>query len=395
MMEFLIRKFVKNYQNTDDTRVRTAYGTLAGITGIICNFFLFAVKLSVGLFMMSMAVIADAFNNLSDAVSSVISLVAMRMAGKPSDKDHPFGHGRMEYIAALLISILIVAVGMEFLKSSVEKIKNPGALNFSAAAIVFLVISVAVKLWMYFFNRKIGRRIGSEVMNATAMDSLFDAITTTLTLVSIGVYFFFDINIDGIAGLIVSFVVIYAGVGIVRDTVKPLLGEAMDPELADKIGKIVESVDGVAGAHDLIIHSYGPNRYIATIHVEVSVKHTLEEGHNIADQAEKKVLDQLGVVLVVHVDPVELSDSRVLKIRNEVTRVLNILDEELKFHDFRVNFEGEKAMISFDLVVPYSYSQEQEHKVARQVVSLMKEINPDYECTIVIDRGILEEVAQP
>ncbi len=395
MTEFLIRKFVKNYQNTDDTRVRTAYGTLAGVTGIICNFFLFAVKLSVGLVMMSMAVIADAFNNLSDAASSVISLVAMRVAGKPSDKDHPFGHGRMEYIAALLISVLIIAVGLEFLKSSVEKIRHPEALNFSAAALAFLVISVAVKLWMYFFNRKIGGRIGSEVMNATATDSLFDAVTTTLTLVSIGVYFLFDVNIDGIAGLIVSFVVIYAGIGIVRDTVKPLLGEAMDPELAGKIEKIVEGVDGVAGAHDLIIHSYGPNRYIATIHVEVSVKHTLEEGHNIADAAEKKVLDQLGVVLVVHVDPVELFDSRVLKIRNEVTRVLNILDEELKFHDFRVSFEGEKALISFDLVVPYSYSEEQEHKVARQVASLMKEINPDYVCTIVIDRGILEEIAQP
>ncbi|MCC6094077.1 MAG: cation-efflux pump, partial [Eubacterium sp.] len=192
----------------------------------------------------------------------------------------------------------------------------------------------------------------------------------------------------------VSMVVIYAGIGIARDTVKPLLGEPMDPELAEKIEKIVESVDGVAGAHDLVIHSYGPKRYIATIHVEVSVQRTLEEGHNIADKAEKLVLDQLGVALVVHVDPVELNDSRVLKIRAEVTRVLHILDEALAFHDFRVNFEGEKALISFDLVVPYSYSEEQEHRVARQVVSLLREINPDYECTIVIDRGILEELSQ-
>jgi len=394
MTDFLIRKFIKDYQNTDNTRVRTAYGTLAGITGIICNFFLFSVKLIVGLFMMSMAVVADAFNNLSDAISSVISLVAMRMAGKPADKDHPFGHGRMEYIAALIISVIIIVVGIEFFRSSVEKIRNPQALHFSLVAIVFLVLSVAVKLWMFFFNRNIGNRIGSEVMHATAMDSFFDAVTTTLTLVSIAIYFLFDINIDGIAGLIVSMVVIYAGIGIARDTVKPLLGEPMDPELAEKIEKIVESVDGVAGAHDLVIHSYGPKRYIATIHVEVSVQRTLEEGHNIADKAEKLVLDQLGVALVVHVDPVELNDSRVLKIRAEVTRVLHILDEALAFHDFRVNFEGEKALISFDLVVPYSYSEEQEHRVARQVVSLLREINPDYECTIVIDRGILEELSQ-
>ncbi|MCI6636781.1 MAG: cation diffusion facilitator family transporter [Bilifractor sp.] len=394
MTELLIRKFIKDYQKTDDVRVRTAYGTLAGIVGIFCNFFLFGVKISVGLFMMSMAVIADAFNNLSDAVSSIISLIAMRMAGKPADKDHPFGHGRMEYIAALIISVLIIVVGVEFFRSSLDKIRNPEGLHFSLIAIVLLIVSIGVKLWMFFFNRCIGKRIGSEVMRATAMDSFFDAVTTTMTLVSIGIYFVFDINIDGFAGLLVSFVVIYAGIGIARDTVKPLLGEAMDPELADKIEKIVLGIQGVAGAHDLIIHSYGPNRYLATIHVEVSKQRSLEEGHNIADEAEKKVLDSLGVVLVAHVDPVELHDSRVLKIREEVARILHILDEELSFHDFRVSFQGEKTLISFDLVVPYSYSEEQEHKTARQIDSLLREMNPDYSCSIVIDRGILEEKPQ-
>ena len=269
MIQFLVRRFVKNHEDTENPDVRTAYGILSSVVGIFCNVLLFGVKMTIGTLMRSMAVMADAFNNLSDAASSVIGFVGVKMANKPADKDHPFGHGRMEYIAALIVSFLVIEVGITFFKSSIEKIRNPEELAFSWISFIILALSVGVKLWLSVFNRVLGRRIDSKVMLATAADSMGDVITTTATLVSIIVCRFSGVNIDGVVGLIVSIVVIMSGISIARDTLEPLIGKGVDPKLYGEIKELVESYDGIVGTHDLIVHNYGPGRSMASIHAEV------------------------------------------------------------------------------------------------------------------------------
>ncbi len=387
MTNFLIRHFIKNYEMTDNQQVRSAYGILAGVVGIICNLLLFAVKIGMGLLVHSMAVVADAFNNLSDAMSSIISIAAVRLAEKPSDEDHPFGHGRMEYVAALIVSVIVIYVGAEFFRSSLSKIRNPEPLQMSTLALVLLILSVAVKLWLAFFNRVLGRRINSKVLKATSADALFDAVTTSVTVLALLAYAVWNVNIDGVAGLIVSIVVIYAGIGIARDTLNPLIGEPMDPELSKKIEQVVSKYPNVVGVHDLVIHNYGPNRYMASVHIEVPRTMGLEDAHEIANRSEQEVLLELGVNLVVHVDPVETEDPKVLKIRSRVERTMQILDPELSMHDFHVAFKENVTLIIFDMAVPYSYTDEQESRMVQQITALMKEWDKTYDCKITVDRG--------
>lgn len=260
MTEFLVKRFVKNYQDTEDLQVRTAYGVLSSFVGICCNVLLFIAKVAIGMVMNSISVTADAFNNLSDAASSVISFVGVKMADKPADEEHPFGHGRMEYVAALIVSFLVIEVGFTFFKSSIGKLRTPETMNFDLIPFLILLLSVAVKLWMGMFNRKLGKRIDSKVLLATSTDSLGDVVTTSVTIMSILVYRFLGWNIDAVMGILVSLVVMWAGIGIARDTLEPLIGQAGDPKLAARIRKEVESYDGIVGTHDMILHSYGPGR---------------------------------------------------------------------------------------------------------------------------------------
>ena len=269
MTDFLVNKFIKDSTNIESTEVRTRYGMLASVVGIFCNVLLFSVKLTIGLILSSLAVTADAFNNLSDAASSIISFIGVKMAGKPADAEHPFGHGRIEYIAALIVSFLVIEVGFTFFKSSISKILHPEEISFDLVPFVILILSILVKLWMAFFNNKLGKRIDSKVMLATAADSLGDVITTSATVLSIIICHFTSINVDAIAGLIVSAIVIWSGISIAKDTLEPLIGERVPAELYQKITDIVESYDGIVGTHDLIVHNYGPNRSMATIHAEV------------------------------------------------------------------------------------------------------------------------------
>ena len=264
MTEFLVRHFVKDYTDIEKISVRTAYGVLSSIVGIFCNVFLFIVKFTVGLVLHSVSVTADAFNNLSDAGSSIISFVGVKMAEKPADKDHPFGHGRIEYIAALIVSFLVLEVGFTFLKDSIGKIRTPEQLNFQMISVVILVLSVAVKLWLGLFNRKLGQKIDSKVMMAVFTDSMGDVITTGATILSIVFFGMTGINIDGFVGVGVALVVMWAGVGIARDTLEPLIGEAIDPEVYEQIKRFVEGYDGIQGTHDLIVHNYGPGRSMAS-----------------------------------------------------------------------------------------------------------------------------------
>ena len=387
MTDFLVNKFIKDSTNIESTEVRTRYGMLASVVGIFCNVLLFSVKLTIGLILSSLAVTADAFNNLSDAASSIISFIGVKMAGKPADAEHPFGHGRIEYIAALIVSFLVIEVGFTFFKSSISKILHPEEISFDLIPFVILILSILVKLWMAFFNNKLGKRIDSKVMLATAADSLGDVITTSATVLSIIICHFTSINVDAIAGLIVSAIVIWSGISIAKDTLEPLIGERIPAELYQKITDIVESYDGIVGTHDLIVHNYGPNRSMATIHAEVPNDVNIEVSHEIIDKIERDVKKDLNILLVIHMDPVEMRDEEVLSLREKTSRIVHALDPKLNFHDFRVLKENEQRNLIFDLVVPDSYSEKDANRVMHQLVSLLHEMDENVECIITLDRS--------
>ena len=387
MTDFLVNKFIKDSTNIGSTEVRTRYGMLASVVGIFCNVLLFSVKLTIGLILSSLAVTADAFNNLSDAASSIISFIGVKMAGKPADAEHPFGHGRIEYIAALIVSFLVIEVGFTFFKSSISKILHPEEISFDLVPFVILILSILVKLWMAFFNNKLGKRIDSKVMLATAADSLGDVITTSATVLSIIICHFTSINVDAIAGLIVSAIVIWSGISIAKDTLEPLIGERVPAELYQKITDIVESYDGIVGTHDLIVHNYGPNRSMATIHAEVPNDINIDVSHEIIDKIERDVKKDLNILLVIHMDPVEMRDEEVLSLREKTSRIVHALDPELNFHDFRVLKENEQLNLIFDLVVPDSYSEKDANRVMHQLVSLLHEMDGNVECIITLDRS--------
>ena len=387
MTEFLVNKFIKDSANIESTEVRTRYGMLASVEGILCNVLLFSVKLEKGLNLTSLEVTADAFNNLSDAASSIISFVGVKMAGKPADAEHPFGHGRIEYIAALIVSFLVIEVGFTFFKSSISKIMHPEEITFDPVPFIILILSILVKLWMAFFNNKLGKRIDSKVMLATAADSLGDVITTSATVISIVICHFTSINVDAIAGLIVSGIVIWSGVSIAKDTLEPLIGQRVPSELYQKITDMVESYEGIVGAHDLIVHNYGPNRSMATIHAEVPNDVSIEASHEIIDRIERDAKKELNILLVIHMDPVEMRDEEVLELRDKTSHIVHALDPELHFHDFRVLKENEQKNLIFDLVVPDSYTEKDANRVMHQLIALLHEMEKNVDCIITLDRS--------
>ena len=387
MTELLIRLFIRDKDNVQDPTVRQQYGTLSGLTGICLNILLFLGKLVAGTVSGSIAITADAFNNLSDAASSIISFVGVKMAGKPADAEHPFGHGRIEYIAALIVSFLVIEVGFTFFKSSISKIMHPEEITFDPVPFIILILSILVKLWMAFFNNKLGKRIDSKVMLATAADSLGDVITTSATVISIVICHFTSINVDAIAGLIVSGIVIWSGVSIAKDTLEPLIGQRVPSELYQKITDMVESYEGIVGAHDLIVHNYGPNRSMATIHAEVPNDVSIEASHEIIDRIERDAKKELNILLVIHMDPVEMRDEEVLELRDKTSHIVHALDPELHFHDFHVLKENEQKNLIFDLVVPDSYTEKDANRVMHQLIALLHEMEKNVDCIITLDRS--------
>ncbi len=389
MTEFLVRHFVKEYEHTEKVSVRTAYGVLASIVGIFCNVFLFLVKFAVGLAVHSVSVMADAFNNLSDAGSSIISFAGVKIASKPADEEHPFGHGRMEYIAALVVSFLVLEVGFTFLKDSIGKIQSPEALNFQVVSVAILILSIGVKLWLGLFNRKLGRKIDSKVMMAAFTDSMGDVLTTTATIASLLFFRFTGINIDGIIGIGVALVVMWAGIGIAKDTLEPLLGEAVDPEEYKRIKKFVEGYDGVVGSHDLIVHNYGPNRSMASIHAEVPNNVSIEESHEVIDRIERDAVENLGIFLVVHMDPIEIEDENILMIRKQVNTAIKEIDDACSIHDFRVVDGKHQINLIFDLVVPREYGKEKKKEVEEALCKVLKERDERYEFVITVEHSFV------
>lgn len=391
MTDLLVKIFIKNREDIQNPKVRTAYGILSSIVGICCNVLLFGVKLAAGLLMNSISVMADAFNNLSDAASSIISFIGVKLAGRPADQEHPFGHGRYEYISALIVAFLVLQVGFSCFKSSFEKILHPEAVSFQPVMVAVLCISILLKLWMAFFNKKLGKRINSKVMQATAADSTGDVLITGATILSLIIGKITNLAVDGYMGVIVSVVVLIAGFNIAKDTLEPLLGEAVDREVYDKITSKVESYEGIVGSHDLIVHNYGPTHSMATIHAEVPNDADIEAAHELIDRIEREVLRDLDIFLVIHMDPVEVKDQNVVDKKLFVAELVKELEPRASIHDFRmVNGENQINLI-FDLVIPYSYQKEEEMRLVHELMQRMKEVDSRYECVMNIENSYVQE----
>jgi len=305
MIKFIIKWFVKDYENVDDKNVRERYGVLSGVLGIICNLILFILKLSIGLFVNSIAIISDAFNNVSDLGSSIVTIFGVKLSNRPPDEGHPHGHGRYEYITSLIVSFLIFAVGMEALKSSVNKIINPSRVEINSIMILILSSTILLKIWMFSYNKYIGERINSSVNKANAYDSLNDVLATAAVIIGTIIGKYTALPIDGILGLVISFIIMYSGFCIARDSVSLLLGESPDPELIKSIKELILENEHVKGVHDLIIHDYGPNKIMASIHAEVSKEANIVDIHHEIDEIEKKIGKELDIDIVIHIDPTE------------------------------------------------------------------------------------------
>ena len=357
MTKLLLRLFVKEYENGNDITVRASVGKLAGITGIVCNCILFLGKLMAGILAGSVAIIADAVNNLSDASSSVVTLLGFRLAQMPADQDHPYGHARYEYLSGLMVAVLILVIGVELVKSSVGKIIHPEAVDFSVITVVILVCSVLMKLWMSKFFGFLGKQIDSLTLQATSVDSRNDVISTIAVLLGCLVGYLLDVNIDGYVGLAVAVFILYSGFHMVKETISPLLGEQADPELVEKIKVLVYSHGEVLNVHDLLVHDYGPGRCFASIHAELSARLDPMEVHDIIDKIECETLDELNVHLVIHYDPVLPDDDEWAEMRTVMGEILTEIAPEVSMHCFRMVGGAKQKNLVFDLMVPYDSSK--------------------------------------
>ena len=370
MSELLLKLFVPK-GGADDPKVRTRCGLLSGITGIILNILLVAGKLTVGIIAGSVAIIADAVNNFSDAASSVITLIGFKLAGQKPDKEHPFGHGRIEYVAGLIVSVLIIFMGFELGKSSVEKIITPEKAEFSYVAMGVLIAAILVKFWMFYFNRKIAKRINSPSIKATATDSLSDVVATSVVLVALIVGQYTDLPIDGIAGLVVALFIFKAGWGAVKSTQAPLLGRPMSKELAEEIDKLALEHDDILGIHDLVYHDYGPGRAIVTFHAEVPADGNLMDTHALIDHIEREIGEKFGIEAVIHMDPIVV-DGDTEEMRTLVEGVVKGINPEATIHDLRIAEWDKIHNVYFDVIIPYGMELSDE-QIAEKIKADIKE----------------------
>ncbi len=385
MTRFLIKLFIKDSEKIKDGNTRKKYGTLAGVVGILCNLLLFIFKLVAGIITSSISIMADAFNNLSDMGSSLVTLFGFKLASKPADPDHPYGHGRFEYIAAFIVSGLIMVMGFELLKSSVEKIISPVPLELRLLPIIILVLSVFVKLWMFVFNRKLSKLINSPTLVATAKDSRNDALTTLAILVSVIIIKLTDINIDAFIGAAMSLFILWSGFKTAKETLDPLLGEPIDEETAARLEEEIMSFDGFLGIHDLLAHNYGPGRCFASVHVEVPADIDIVKCHEQIDLCEKLVFERTGVMLTVHMDPVETDNEKLNLARSVIAERIKTIHPDLSIHDFRMTPKSEeRTNLIFDVVLPLGLEKEKPD-VKRQIEDIARSIDPTYRCVITFD----------
>ena len=373
MIGFLARRFIKDYQDVSAPEVRTAYGVLCGTVGIVINLLLFALKLLAGTLAGSVAVTADAFNNLSDAGASIVTLLGFRLAGQKPDTQHPFGHGRLEYVSGFIVSIVILLMGIELLRDAVEAILHPETVECSALTVMILLVSIAAKFYMYCYNRGIGKKLDAAAMQATAADSLSDCAATAAVLLATLAGHFFGWEIDGWCGLAVSLLILWAGVQAAKDTLSPLLGQPPTPEFVQRIRDIVLANKAICGIHDLVVHDYGPGRVMISLHAEVPAHGDILAMHDEIDNVERELREKLGCEAVIHMDPIVTDDEKVNAARREIAALVRGIDEKISIHDFRMVAGPTHTNVIFDAVVPYSCElsdQEAEEKIKKAVHGL-------------------------
>ena len=385
MVQLLARYFIKNYEQTESPSVRQSYGVLCGSVGIGFNILLFIGKFLAGLISNSIAITADAFNNLSDAGSSLITLIGFKMAGQKPDTEHPFGHGRIEYLTGLLVSLLILLMGVELIKSSVSKILHPEATECTPVVAGILIVSILVKLYMYLYNRSTGRKIDSAAMMATAADSLSDMLSTSVVLIATLIGKFTGLQIDGWCGLLVGIFILYAGFSAAKDTISPLLGQPPQKEFVEKIESIVQSYPQVLGIHDLIVHDYGPGRVMISLHAEVPASGDMLHLHDTIDNIERQLHRELHCDAVIHMDPVMNDDEETQELKKQVTCCLHELDKSLNLHDFRIVKGPTHTNIIFDILVPFKF-QLSDAEISRFIEEKIHSISASYYAVINIDK---------
>lgn len=384
----LIRLFIKNPEDIKDSTVRGSYGTLGSVVGIICNLILCILKITVGLISGSISIAADGFNNLSDIGSSVVTMIGFKMAGKPADSDHPFGHGRIEYMSAFIVAILILLVGFELLKTSFNSlIHGEASPEHSLIALIILAVSVLIKLWMFTFNRKLGKRINSEALIATAQDSLNDSIATTVILISVGASMAIKLpfNLDAVMGILVALFILYSGYSSAKNTLNDILGTPPEKELIEDIENTIMSFEEFIGIHDLIVHNYGPGRQFASVHVEVPHNTDIVKCHEQIDLCEKLLYEKLDVSVVIHMDPIDVDNEAINETKLKLATSLKVIDDALSLHDFRMTPLSEnQTNLIFDVVVP-STLKIPKSELETKIKSLARLINPTFTCVITFD----------
>ena len=379
-MDFLVRRFIKNYQDTKDANVRTSVGKLSGIVGILNNLFLFVIKFVIGTIVHSVSIQADGVNNLTDAGSNIISILSFHLSNKPADKDHPFGHERTETIASLFVGILILVLGFETAKESISKVIHPGSIDFRLASIIILLVSIIVKFWMYTYNKKLSKTYDSSLLEASALDSISDVCGTMAVLVSTLLSPVLHFNLDGYMGIVVSGIILYGAYGLLRDMINSLIGEAPDPELVHNIVDMIMAHPAILGVHDMMLHNYGPNKIFASAHVEVDSSKDIFETHDHIDNIEREVKENMNIDLVLHMDPVKVNDPETELYRAKVVEAIHQIDPKWGFHDFRIVSGPTHVNLVFDLVIPFEEKYLQEEIEAM----LLKHIQSDKKIYLVL-----------
>lgn len=384
MTALLLRLFVKDYKNTENENVRIKYGTLSGIVGILLNIILSVFKMIFGALTKSISIVADGANNIFDAVSSIINLIGFKISGKPADDEHPFGHGRVEYVSALTLAFFILIMGVELIKSSIDRFTNSEAVIFSVPAVIVLVFSIAAKIWLAIFNRKIGKAINSVAVDAVVTDSIGDIAATTCSLIALIASKFTDFPVDGVMGIVVALIIIYAGIGIIRSTLGPLLGEPPDKETVNRLVELVMSFDGIVGIHDLVLHSYGHSKIYGSLHAEVPAEIDIMHSHDTIDLIERTVKEKLGIEISIHMDPI-INDERTDDIRIAVADCVHEICHDASIHDFRIVEGPTHTNLIFDAVLPRN-SDYSEQDFKNLVDRAIKQIDDSFFTVINIDR---------
>lgn len=386
MTKLLLKLFVRDSENVTDKHVRTSYGVLGSITGIVVNLILAAAKYIAGILSGSISVTADAINNLSDAGSSIVSLLGVKIAAKPADKDHPYGHGRVEYISALIVSFFVLFMGIELLKSSIQKIIHPEPVEFNFVSLAILILSILCKLWLGVFNKTLGKKINSAPMMAVMKDSFSDCLATSVAAISIIVSAFSKINIDGYLGVIVAMFIFIAGFGILKETLGDILGRAPEEEFVEELTEKIMSYPPVCGVHDMIIHDYGPACRFASAHAEVPSNGDIMEIHDIIDIIERDVFNEFGMLISIHMDPVVIDDDRINELRSLTVETVKEIHPELTIHDFRVVDGPTHTNLIFDTVVPHGI-KETDREICQKIEEAMGKIDERYFCVITVDHA--------